>query len=536
MADPFSIIGLLRATAGLTTFLLKSVQHASITIERASKCERMLHRYDKRFKVLKLEYQEWTRTWASALRSATNATEAWGSLDWKDITTSLKGILKEEENIRNIIYGKSLRSRECDIDQQWEDVARIVWSSSEPQSIEPQHANIALSLAFALWDEKLLEDHIRALEEYIRHIRKTADSAFRREHGLAMDEPLLEDAIDDVSATWRRAEDFWNQMSEAYQQLNGSGQVWSLVLKPPNLPHRCRFDYDDDIKVQLFGTEGGFHTEASGTTISVDYHFSESSKRPRLNKSFASALKSPVPSSLRGYLGESLKTIFLLSSKQSQQTQKLWQFRLREERAQLALYIISWCILVWRSNWVENLCNCGMRYATFPTQCTKVLVFGDSCLTRVPCFGPGVHQRRHLLLGIALSELAIQQPIKGFIHHREPRFRVIGKNTDLHEQDEILHIADLLELVRDHTSRLYKDAVQYCFNMDLRKQSQKDFTPQDVKSYIRKAIAPLQEHIDILDTHGKLSMSLRNDVDAHLEGSMGDMKLREGWPIQSGLQ
>ena len=496
MADPFSVIGLLSATAGLLGFLVSTVEKVAIAGERATRCERTFSRYHKNLKVLRLKYKDWLHKWSSQLRNETRSIEAWGIEDSVDIWDSIKAILEEEEKIRLKLYGSQLQNLAPEAKREWQSIAHLVWSSENTgihRQLESRHTNLGWRIASALYLNALLDGHLQALSDYIDHAESVSDHAFRRVHGIQQESTLSVRLINNLTATHRRAEDFWDQMSEAHLKLNSLGTTWSIVLFAPDEPQKCKFETDDDIWISLFRTEQPFCAAARGSVIEAKYFFSESKRRQTLYEKFASESVSSKDSESEGLLGESLKSIFLMTTEQNEQTQNLLRNEFRTERAKLALLITSWTATVWRSNWVANLCSCGMRYVGFSGS-AKHLVFCMSSVHGDWCCDKSVYQRRHLLLGLSLTELALQQPVRAHSFPRRLKFQLISRFPDSKVPTELYDEIDVLDMVRNSTSRQYKDAVKYCFEMDAGRKSKELFTVQEAMNYIREAVLPLQEH------------------------------------------
>ena len=115
------------------------------------------------------------------------------------------------------------------------------------------------------------------------------------------------------------------------------------------------------------------------------------------------------------------------------------------------------------------------------------------------CFPDEVYMRRHLLLGIVLSELALAQPLGVTCDGYGTIFTL--RNISAHMNEEVITQNVLLSLVERSTSIPYREAVMYCFawdELDRANSAEAQTTTRtkvgDIHRYSDTALPRLLEH------------------------------------------
>jgi hypothetical protein len=133
----------------------------------------------------------------------------------------------------------------------------------------------------------------------------------------------------------------------------------------------------------------------------------------------------------------------------------------RRTRADTALGLANWPVLLWHTRWTFGLCSCRIRYAFL-----DAMGSGNATFTSMPCqlFREACHivdmdlkGRRALLLGVSLAELALLTTIQV----RRADYDRIIFITDGDQLSE----AVLLERIKSVCCDDFKLAVQYCLFM-----------------------------------------------------------------------
>lgn len=150
------------------------------------------------------------------------------------------------------------------------------------------------------------------------------------------------------------------------------------------------------------------------------------------------------------------------------------------DRISIALALVNWVILLYNTPWTFAPCTCKIRRIQLQNL-EERYVFASKLDTHSgpPCFGEDLSNRKLVLLGIALAELALATSLTVSKGDKEVIF---SKNDKKISRAEILQ-----ELRRSKGPTGITEAVRYCLNTS---ETPADFRAERLREYAEKILEP----------------------------------------------
>jgi hypothetical protein len=156
---------------------------------------------------------------------------------------------------------------------------------------------------------------------------------------------------------------------------------------------------------------------------------------------------------------------------------RLGALRRREEEfkqqlARAAIGLVNWTMLLWTTPWTDGICSCHLRFIKSATiTATATFTPATACSKTTHNHLPN----KALLMGVALSELALRQPII-------VNLDVAGRTATFSRNGDIVDEMKLLQDLRMGPGPGYRSAVSHCFeySRQLARGSGEGFRPSDI--------------------------------------------------------
>jgi hypothetical protein len=363
--------------------------------------------------------------------------------------------------------------------EQWRHVAETVERGGVVGSKDS--SDWRYRICFALYENAALETAVESLKTAVDQLFAFSTSTFwelRDETNLKKD--LDVDLLERLSKLKRRVDDWSNFM----HKLHYTHTDWALALRlpdPQGSPESLTTDSDMEINFvsERCVLQGHFWGDIYTVRYPKDSTDPINHTKPTISgevsNSYASGVAVPTTKaiSFRYILNEISQSII--------EHQKRLLFATRLERAEGALGLVNWVILLWNTPWIPELCTCAIR-STFYTDntCHFTLHWKDIVHVHPPCAITEWQGRKYFHLGVALTELAIGVPL---------RLRGEADTAEFRLDPELEFPLHLLRHVGRRTSHRYREAVEYCFRMD-EKRKTNGFQPENIEKDANKILNP----------------------------------------------
>ena len=231
-----------------------------------------------------------------------------------------------------------------------------------------------------------------SLVKLIEVLGRTARRYWLAVQCLAPNDPVTSRDVKDNLKIQQRAKDVCSILSATHRTLSSDWKSWALLLPLPEevkswdctndtiwkvhelglqylLPtmnYLCPIMNDDQLTIDLLYTELAFDRYES-RKISATYLFNSGmDSSSDFDKRVLQASRKTADQRPKAQLRENMRSLFAMIVSRPN-----WKEQLRLRRGTLldlsrvALCITVWVVTVWSSDWVRDLCNCGIRQAKF---------------------------------------------------------------------------------------------------------------------------------------------------------------------------
>ena len=538
MFDPFSALGAIGTTAGLLGFLCSTIRNLDATGED-------FREYSSRLQHRKFELQscekllsDWVNSWCRDEYGEPYPDQAyrcfWGSPGYEQICDRLDSICKEVEEIRALLsqgpcrgetaehkatsYQPSDHFRTPPNKSEWrefwshhvsalsKELSELRTDTSRTRSTPP--ASLTKRVGFAIYRSRRFKDRVKSLRRLTQHLKEYSQFLFwytQDDKAGTISREVMPNMLwhrNDVRVELEKLSVFMNRL---HQALDGKLDHWNLLLRvpdqkgrPDSLNRRAEIALD-----YIVGEPHSLNPGSARYLVRVSTHNSSTISIPsvgQLNRTYIQGEPSSAePINVRQSL--TLKEELVgISSPQIDQRLLEWTEGQHSTlyRAQTAVGLVNWTILLWNSPWTSALCTCRLRLLstsdqdvypilqTVPihmTSCTLKRTSTRSYRSELEANLFTKDNRRLLLLGLSLAELATLQPMRVTdASDLQPRFRL--------PDGSLIDLAQLLSDVRQKSNSYeYEEAVRACFSFD-RIALTRPLLPQDVDRYSLKILQP----------------------------------------------
>jgi hypothetical protein len=494
--DPVSVVGYFSTAMGLLSFIVSSIENVDKRVHEYTYCKaHWLHYYNSVQTSIQL-YRGWTRIWCDGDRPYLEDTYKyfWDKEGFTNVCRRvdvIKSCFAEVDDLISngsgaIIYDSNAPKPSTTDWEIWRLMMSRIKRSGPDFRME---TNFGYRICFALYKSPALKTAIDRLKDAIDDLYAYSASAFWN----LQDEPNLRKDIDvamleRLNALNTRVKEWSKFMCELYHIRIET--LWTLVLRAPDVQGSpmC-LETDSDIEINFVNEKEILSGYYSARVVVIRY--------PE-DLSICSCLEQGVQATSlsRSELEPVMKGVafrFVLNkiSESTLEHQKILRLTTRLERAEAAVGLVNWVILLWNTPWVAEVCTCSIHSAFYTDKmCHFTLGWTEECHVGPQCIALNYKERKYLHLGVALAEFAVGAPLT-MIEEPQRTFRLGSKP---------MSPLDLLRDVQRHTSFQYRTAVEYCFKMDC-KTTLGAFRPENLERNTNSILKPVQQYFDDLKEH-----------------------------------
>lgn len=480
--DPVSIVGFIGTTAGMIGFIASTVPNVTQRVRDFQDCQNRLRWYHSQILFCEERFQHWVEIWClhAPMRvfSECDYLDFWGNRGFQTIKTLVDLIGKELKRLNSMIRkrprGKRQLRRRASGNltrepqdmltaNDWDDWPKVLAYAADPDASTVVKADWVYPFAFALFKSDDFKARISRLKEMITELHDFSRRRYWKMEGEDdVDQVVLSHNVNTLRRRLKQIRLLSTFMNDLYKAVvdfkERSSISWSLVLGEPKLKDLLNsLDNATDINIQ-FVVE---YQNSPKQVVSVSYTGTYDTLTP-----IVEAYSRENSSTRRDWTTESLKED--LEAPRGRHIS-----RIKLLRATAALNIVQSLVVFSYTRWTIQLCSCGIgciekagSETLFVLRPTRLQSNEHACL--VDAF----YGRKYLLLGVVLTELALDTPVQvKLTEDHSVGFEIEGA---AHTFD------DLLENVRRIScSADYTDAVSYCFQLDqaLEKQEKRPSLP-----------------------------------------------------------
>lgn len=471
--DPLSVLSYFGTTAGLIGFLASTVTRLEKFGRDYKDCGSQLEWYRSKLKTMEWTLMAWTRLWCHESQRAYSMEDYvhfWGRSGYEEMERKWRLIEEEIQAVGMLLYSGwernlNVDSRDNQVNWQQRAMLKRQLVDSDKQFI-PKLTSLQ-KICFASYKGANLEERTKRLKDKVDDLKEFSRLAYwNAQYTPDVDLPITQAELNDLLERKRWFDMRADYLDQLHISCYQSSHIWSLVLSAP----------DDEANITLMKDQGDI-------TIDFDVFRSRSSPGAEdrlaaagiLSLSSAHLRQMPIVKLIQDVnecdslqipiqWSKDLKAIFSEGKAEYQRLLRRYNLDYRRTRADTAVGLVNWTLLLWRSRWTLGLCSCRIRYAFL-----DAMGNGNATFTSMPCqlfpktchvLENGLKDRRSLLLGVSLAELALSTPIE--IMREESAQVVFVVNND------VISESVLLERVKSACCNDFKLAVQYCLFYDKR--------------------------------------------------------------------
>ena len=482
---------------------------------------------------------DWERRWSDL-----SPETLWGSKGAEEIEQLKGNIVDIETHIIDHLCRVSFKHRLREAEVAWSNLLggyarawlNVVKNHPNPvvqleniPVLPDEHESISLyaHVVLALYKDKLLGDWIEKLCSSLGDLEIIAESYRNQNLGH---EKLEREEDESAYIVEIRAENLQRAMENAYDKLESDNDVWALMFTFPHESVKAQLEKRERIQIDLMQLQEGFQTDKSGCRFSLSYPLDPCRQYHVID--CIDAQRNQQRTTIRtAKLSESLKYRLSTFAKTALTEADTVKAGTMFYRIRTALCIASWVTLGWYSNWIHDLCTCRIRHAILNDDSRIPLYLrktSEPTHLEYECCESPFLQRPHLLLGLALSELALARPISARMNNqnRENLFCVWDygirdpqnlRNGDIREN--MLRNVDGEELAHEAGLSVnwlaYRKAVAHCIALDKDQSGRPERVSGAIfRSYTKKVVEPLSRCYTEIEQHRKAHPQLYHDVEA----------------------
>lgn len=488
--DPLSVVGIVGTIAGITSFLVSTIENINIRLNNYQECVNKLRDYNHMVETSFLELQEWSRLWspqrAGRCTPYTDETYLlfWGQAGFAGILDRSERICQEIKAITELLQCRGIRSigisRPSD-----SEVTRWVRVLSEPSERRPtfpsdeEYEIWTYKFLFAIYRDTKIKAKVDGLGTLISELKKTSVLRFRELHEARLKEPDPS-RLQDLANFQAERKLLLRFLDALYDDNRDSNIHWDLVLGNPLLSQalsRLRGASKTQLAFEFLEDVAG-----GRRSIKVVY--------PRDRNVQRNILLQQVQYQVHS----------VFHQHHPLQLQRFTPLDLSELTAYTlaALSAVRSSILLYNSRWIDGLCFCGINLYEASGSKKAAANFTNANCVHIDCELRG---QVFLLLAVLLAELSMGAPIKAYAPNRfstvaGPQFEVPGEFILPGFQNRMAWdtLSDLLseriyESPEQYISFEYLEAMNYCFEIS-QTLAEREFCADDLEICIKRIMSP----------------------------------------------
>lgn len=500
MFDPMTITAAIGFSLSVLSFISTTLSTLIRQRDKIVRCRNVLNRYIYRLRDHLLYMKGWRYTWYGEHGFADELyIHCWGEagysemkgrlMEIRDLTESLKAHLKlsnEHEQLSPTEY------------RQWSGIFENL--EMEPDRTPTQPGSLE-RVAFALVNNAKIEEKLDQLKTLVEGIATCSGRLLRDQQKSNPEKNVTNEelrTLDNAFTLEKGLSKFATDLFKFHSDLNQVHE-WNLELRLPDadgdaaLPEikdiatlsidfllqckcLCKFDMARRFRVEYRTnnhSQGNDPPSLAGKSM-ID-QIRNCSSGPHFHEEFEfdipyRSLEHPFYTQDR-----SLKTIL-----REGEARGIMRKAFDHDRASIALALVNWVILLYNTPWTSAPCTCKIRPMQ-PQSLQERYVFVSELDTHSgpACFGEDLRNRKLVLLGTALAELALETSLTVSGGDEEVIF---SKNDKRLSRAEILQ-----DVLRLRGPIGITEAVRYCLNTS---ETPGDIRAERLREYAENILEP----------------------------------------------
>jgi hypothetical protein len=258
VADPFAIAGSLGLAAGLISFVASTVEKAAGQINTATHAPLRLLECEASLKTCQNRLEAWAQQWHDHEEPTDeNSRFLWGSEGLEEIEQLKANILKEQADLRKLLYGRSWsKTHGQDAALHWKDILQGQEDALRHKHLTPpklsdcETDNIYKSFSTGLWKNNLLSASGERLKGLVENLETTSRLRFHKAQKSADHhrQPSKEE-IGSAVKQHRRMRHLARALSVAYQNLRPSAGSCEVMFTNFDKAEMCRLEMQNELAV-----------------------------------------------------------------------------------------------------------------------------------------------------------------------------------------------------------------------------------------------------------------------------------------------
>lgn len=496
MFDPLSALACIGFSIGALSFLANTVSKIDERAEEMRECKSRLRSFHWRLQELYLKFAAWQTIWLGKkpFRDETYI-DFWGSKTFEDIHIVMGEILKVSKQIERLLRMTSCLDKEQS--NAWVHLLNLdPFRLAEARPMEVEKIKLMQKIGFTLFrNESLLEkiarlrsqiDGLENISQLSYRMRQHKDPNTKVTHEELLNASKIKIFIDDVS---RYACSLYTLQQSEEQHIR-----WALELSPPEVEQALDpWNEPDTTYLDFFIRNIGQAHQRKAKRFRVFVLGDLGDIQTTSIKTFSKIheiLRDEVDTVLED--GPELFNLLEEPKSRSKPFRKMLTEGILSgpnrksfdvERAELAYGLAHWFVMLWNTPWSWNLCSCGIRCTRLVKSSTR-----HAFDPRIggPHWAPECHpanfaNRRLLLLGITLAEIALTVPIS---------VKPDGHSLMFTMGERWITGRSLADKIRKQCGRdTITKAVRYCLEYEDRKP-ESTLRPEDFEDYRQNILLP----------------------------------------------
>ena len=457
--DPLSVIGYVGTAAGLLGFLVSTVTRLEQFGRDFRGCRDKLRWCNTQIRTCMLHLEVWKEAWCEQGRPYPDADYVYflGADNFEEMKTKISLVHLEINQIGLLLYSKDLeRAEQRDVslitNNHWERWQTRLDRLQGVQRVFQPDSTWLQKICFASFRGMNLEERMKRLKDEIADLKDFSRMAcWRAQFRSEVNKDITQADLMRILDRKARFNDLTDHLQALYRQCVMWG-TWSVVLSPPDEEGGpMSLEHTHDVLIEFDVSRKAVQPKDIGI---VPFRWSQVRDMPVAE--YISLLDTAT-----GLVIPSSRSRFLRSTLTGLNTRVR-----RSAVARTALGLVNWTILLWHTPWTDSVCTCRIRFVDLDIaggrQAATLTPFSvDNSRAAIQCDCHTLFERKALLLGVSLAELALGDSIGVVLSSRGPLFQV-----NAHQ----LSMQQLLRRI-DQRSPGFMPAVRFCLYYDAKLQS-----------------------------------------------------------------
>jgi hypothetical protein len=249
VADSFTIAGTFGLAAGLTGFFASTVERAAGQLNTAKHAHQRLRGFQVTLKTCQRRLEAWAQQWYSHEEiTKEDPLFLWGSEGLEDVEHIKLNILKEQDDLLKLLYGRSWsRTHGREAALRWESIlqgqedALRQNSPAPPAPSDDGSRDLCVRISTALCNNSLLSTSVDRLKRLVEDLETISRLRFHEaQKSVDHHKQPSKDEIGSFVKQYRRMEHLAQALSVAYQNLRPSAGSCELLFTNFDKVEICR--------------------------------------------------------------------------------------------------------------------------------------------------------------------------------------------------------------------------------------------------------------------------------------------------------